>query len=60
MKKITPEKVLWSLQEMVHRIVVPEPTCSRARKTLDRMLAVTRGEQDRKPVPAGSESSAAQ
>lgn len=41
MKRITVEKVLWSLEEMKHSVVVPEPTCTDARRALDRMLAVT-------------------
>ena len=38
MKKIDLEKVLWALEDMQHRIVVPEPTCSQARKSIEAML----------------------
>jgi quinolinate synthase len=40
MKKITLEKVLWSLQDMQHRVTVPEDIRVRARLALDRMLEV--------------------
>ena len=40
MKKITPEKVLWALQDMQYRVTVPEPVSSKARKSLDRMIEV--------------------
>ncbi|MBL7214902.1 MAG: quinolinate synthase NadA [Phycisphaerae bacterium] len=40
MKKITLGKVLWALEDMQYRITVPEPTCSNARKSLDRMIEV--------------------
>jgi quinolinate synthase len=40
MKKIDLEKVLWSLEDMQHRVVVEEPTCSRARKSIEAMLAI--------------------
>ncbi len=40
MKKTTLEKVLWSLEEMQSRVVVPEPVCGKARRALDRMLEV--------------------
>lgn len=40
MKKITVEKVLWSLEDMQYRITVPEPICTQARKSLDRMIEV--------------------
>lgn len=41
MKKITLEKVLWSLEDMQYRITVPEDVRVRARLSLDRMLEVT-------------------
>jgi quinolinate synthase len=41
MKKIDLEKVLWALEDMQHRIVVPEPTCSQARKSIEAMLELS-------------------
>ncbi|VGO18435.1 quinolinate synthase NadA [Pontiella sulfatireligans] len=41
MKKIDLEKVLWALEDMQHRIVVPEPTCSLARKSIEAMLELS-------------------
>lgn len=38
MKRITLEKVLWSLQDMVHEISVPPETADRARTSIRRML----------------------
>ena len=40
MKRITLEKVLWSLEEMVYKITVPEEIIARAKKAIDGMLAV--------------------
>ena len=40
MKRITLEKVLWSLQDLVHEVKVPEPVAARARKAIDRMMEV--------------------
>lgn len=40
MKKITLEKVLWSLRDMQTVITVPEPVALRARRSIDAMLAV--------------------
>lgn len=40
MKKITLEKVLWSLEDMVHEVTVPEETIVRARKAIEGMLAI--------------------
>jgi quinolinate synthase len=38
MKKITLEKVLWSLQKMQHRVVVPEEIRVRALNSIEKML----------------------
>jgi len=40
MKLITLEKILWSLQDLQHKITVPESVRIRAENALDRMLAV--------------------
>ncbi|MFH0941535.1 MAG: quinolinate synthase NadA [Chloroflexota bacterium] len=42
MKKITLEKVLWSLESMSPRVTVPEPVRLKARRAVDRMLAIGR------------------
>lgn len=39
MKKITLEKVLWSLQSLKHRITVPPDVAAKARRAIDRMVA---------------------
>jgi len=41
MKRITIEKVLWSLEDMSGRVEVPDDVAARARTALDRMLEVT-------------------
>ena len=41
MKRITLEKVLWSLQDMNHKITVPEDIRLRALSSVERMLAIT-------------------
>ena len=38
MKKITVEKVLWSLQSLKHRITVPPDIAEKARSAIDRMV----------------------
>jgi len=40
MKRITLEKVLWSLEDMHYRITVPEDIRTKAKNALDRMVAV--------------------
>jgi len=40
MKKITLEKVLWALEDMVHPVQVPQDISVRAKRALDRMIAV--------------------
>jgi quinolinate synthase len=42
MKKTTLEKILWSLEDMCHRIVVPEEIASRARRSIETMLNIGR------------------
>jgi quinolinate synthase len=40
MKRINLEKVLWSLEDMQYKIVVPEEIAKRAKNALERMVAV--------------------
>lgn len=40
MKKITLEKVLWSLEDMEHEVTVPEDIITRAKKAIDGMLSI--------------------
>lgn len=40
MKKITVENVLWSLQSLKHRITVPPDVAAKARRAIDRMVAL--------------------
>jgi quinolinate synthase len=42
MKKTTLEKILWSLEDMVHKIEVPEEIASRARRSIETMLNIGR------------------
>ncbi|MDF7806039.1 quinolinate synthase NadA [Pontiellaceae bacterium B12219] len=41
MKKIDLEKVLWSLEDMQHRITVPKETADKARLSIERMLELS-------------------
>jgi quinolinate synthase len=43
MKRITLPKILRSLQAMEHRVEVAPPVAERARRAVERMLAVGRG-----------------
>ena len=40
MKLTTLEKVLWSLQDMKHEIIVPQETRLKAKKTVEKMLEI--------------------
>jgi quinolinate synthase len=40
MKKITLEKVLWSLEDMKYKVTVPQDVREKAKKALDRMIEV--------------------
>jgi quinolinate synthase len=40
MKKVTLEKVLWSLQDLQYEVKVPPETAAKARLAIDRMLAI--------------------
>jgi quinolinate synthase len=40
MKRITLEKVLWSLEDMQYKVTVPEEIRTRAKKALDRMVQI--------------------
>ncbi|MEN8126232.1 MAG: quinolinate synthase NadA [Planctomycetota bacterium] len=40
MKKISLEKVAWALEDMQYQVTVPEPACTDAKRSLDRMLEV--------------------
>jgi quinolinate synthase len=41
MKKINLEKVLWSLEDMQHRIIVPKEIADKARRSIERMLELS-------------------
>ncbi len=41
MKLITLEKVLWALEDMKFEVTVPEDIAARAKKAIDRMLAIS-------------------
>jgi quinolinate synthase len=40
MKRITLDKVLWSLEDMQYKVTVPDEIRIKARRALDRMVAV--------------------
>ncbi len=40
MKKITLEKILWSLEDMQYKIALPEQIRTKAKKSLDRMVEI--------------------
>ena len=40
MKKITLEKVLWSLQDLKYEVKVPPETAAKAKRAIDRMVAI--------------------
>ena len=40
MKHITLEKVLWSLEDLVHEVKVPAELAAKARTAIDRMMAI--------------------
>jgi quinolinate synthase len=40
MKKITLEKVLWALQDLQYEVKVPPETAARAKRAIDRMVAI--------------------
>ncbi len=41
MKKITLEKLMWSLEDLQYRVTVPEAVAGKARKALDRMMELS-------------------
>lgn len=41
MKKIDLEKILWALEDMQHRVVVPEETANKARRSIEAMLELS-------------------
>jgi len=40
MKKITLEKVMWSLEDLQYRVTVPKETADKARQALEKMVAI--------------------
>ena len=40
MKKITLEKIVWSLEQMQYEITVPEQIRAKAKKAIERMVEV--------------------
>ena len=54
MKVTTLPKVLTALERLEHRIMVPEETASRARRAIERMVAIGGGaKQPLSPTPDG-------
>ena len=47
MKKITLEKIKTSLETMSHEVIIPADIAERARRSVDRMLAV-KGRDEKK------------
>jgi len=41
MKLNTLEKMVWALEEMRYRVTVPDPVCSAARRSIERMLGLS-------------------
>lgn len=41
MKKITLEKILWSLEDLQYRVTVPEEVAGKARNSLQKMMAIS-------------------
>ena len=41
MKKIDAEKVLWSLEDLQHRITVPDEISQKARRSIEAMLELS-------------------
>ncbi len=52
MKMNTLEKVLWSLEDMKHRVTVPEETALKARAAIQRMLDITEKSRIAEDIPA--------
>jgi len=47
MKKITLEKVLWSLEDMQFKVNVPAEVAEKAKKALDRMVEILPSKHER-------------
>jgi len=52
MKLHTPEKILWSLEQMEHEVRVPEKVRRRALRAIERMLAIAKGEKTQLAAPS--------
>ncbi|MBN2019771.1 MAG: quinolinate synthase NadA [Sedimentisphaerales bacterium] len=53
MKRITLEKVLWSLEDMHYQVIVPEQIRTRAKNALDRMVKVLPASPDSRQASRG-------